>query len=147
MDEILTILEAVEKFDSGNRQASAVGQLVHGLNLSIFTTVLSVLQCKTFTDGFLKARWVFVKRIEDISLSQNQHRALSELRERLFAEFDIEDLILYGSIVWGEADEESDIDVLVVTPRPLTRSALRVWRAHRERPRLDPHHLHRCAAG
>jgi predicted nucleotidyltransferase len=64
-----------------------------------------------------------VKRIEDIDLAQNQYKALSELRERLFSEFEVEGLILYGSVVRGEADEESDIDLLIITPMPLTRPA------------------------
>lgn len=63
-----------------------------------------------------------MKRLDDITVGQNQWcEALDELRRKLCAEFEIETLVVFGSVVRGEADEESDIDLLVVTPRPLTR--------------------------
>ena len=64
-----------------------------------------------------------MKRFDNITLAPNQHQALGELRRRLFDEFDIEALILYGSVARGEADEESDLDLLIVTARPLMRPA------------------------
>ena len=54
-------------------------------------------------------------------LSKNQYKALEELRHRLFHMFDVESLILFGSAARGEADEESDCDLLVVTTNTLTR--------------------------
>jgi predicted nucleotidyltransferase len=62
-----------------------------------------------------------VKRLEDVSLTSDQHQALGELRRRLFAEFNVTNLVLFGSVARGEADEESDLDLLIVTARPLTR--------------------------
>jgi predicted nucleotidyltransferase len=62
-----------------------------------------------------------VKRLDDITLAPNQYQALDELRRRLFDEFDVEAMILYGSVARGEADEESDLDLLIVTAQPLTR--------------------------
>jgi predicted nucleotidyltransferase len=62
-----------------------------------------------------------VKRLDNITPSQYQ--ALGELRRRLFDEFDIEAVILYGSVARGEADEESDLDLLILTTDPLTRPA------------------------
>ena len=62
-----------------------------------------------------------MKRLEAIALTPNQYQALAQLRRRLFDEFDIESLILYGSVARGEADQESDLDLLIVTPDPLTR--------------------------
>jgi len=62
-----------------------------------------------------------VKGLDNIT--PNQYQALGELRRRLFDEFDIEALILYGSVTRGEADEESDLDLLIVTAQPLTRTA------------------------
>ena len=62
-----------------------------------------------------------MKHLNEIVLSQNQSQALTELQRRLVEAFDIEALRLYGSVARGEADEESDLDVLVVTSEPLPR--------------------------
>ena len=62
-----------------------------------------------------------VKHLNEIVLSPNQSQALTELQRRLAGTFDIETLMLYGSVARGEADEESDLDVLVVTSEPLPR--------------------------
>lgn len=62
-----------------------------------------------------------MKHLNEISLSQNQSQALTELQQRLAGTFDIETLVLYGSVARGEADEESDLDVLIVTAKPLPR--------------------------
>jgi predicted nucleotidyltransferase len=56
-------------------------------------------------------------------LPSNQHQALNELRGILSDEFAVQALVLYGSVARGEADEESDLDLLVVTDQPLTRVA------------------------
>lgn len=64
-----------------------------------------------------------VKRSDTITLTPNQAQVLDELRRRLFDEYDIEALVLYGSVARGEADEESDLDLLIVTAQPLTRFA------------------------
>lgn len=62
-----------------------------------------------------------MKQFEDIELTLVQSEALKELRQRLRSHFKIEALILFGSIVRGEADNESDIDLLVVTSEHLSR--------------------------
>ena len=64
-----------------------------------------------------------MKTFENVTLAPNQYQALGELRHRLFDEFDIEAVILYGSVARGEADEESDLDLFIVTARPLMRPA------------------------
>lgn len=64
-----------------------------------------------------------MKRLEDIHLTLVQHKALDELCSRLTIEFPVEEVILFGSVVRGEADEESDIDLLVVTSQALKRMA------------------------
>jgi predicted nucleotidyltransferase len=66
-----------------------------------------------------------VKQLDDAALTLNQLQALQELQKRLLDEFDIEALILYGSVARGEADEESDADLLVVTPQPLSSRSAR----------------------
>ncbi|MBI3756657.1 MAG: nucleotidyltransferase domain-containing protein [Deltaproteobacteria bacterium] len=45
--------------------------------------------------------------------------ALSQLKTKLTANYPVARLVLFGSIVRGETDEESDVDVLVLTSRPL----------------------------
>jgi predicted nucleotidyltransferase len=46
-------------------------------------------------------------------------KALAELKERLTALYPVVRLILFGSAARGEMDEESDVDVLVLTNKPL----------------------------
>lgn len=56
-----------------------------------------------------------------LPLTSNQLAALSEIRQSLLARFAVVRLVLYGSVVRGETDDESDIDLLVVTARALSR--------------------------
>jgi uncharacterized protein len=62
-----------------------------------------------------------VKSIDTITLTLNQREAISEIKQRLREKFDIKAFVLYGSVARGEADAESDADLLVVTSGPLTR--------------------------
>jgi predicted nucleotidyltransferase len=61
------------------------------------------------------------KGLKDVSLSPAQMVALDEIREELSRQVSISALKLFGSVVRGECDEESDIDVLVITNHALTR--------------------------
>ena len=63
-----------------------------------------------------------MKQLDELHLTQIQRRALMELKERLAGGFGVEDLVLYGSAARDEADAESDVDLLVLTPEPLSRS-------------------------
>ncbi|HOG47105.1 MAG TPA: nucleotidyltransferase domain-containing protein [Anaerolineae bacterium] len=56
-----------------------------------------------------------------LPLAPAELTALSEIRRRVRAQFAIVQFVLYGSAVRGEADAESDIDLLIVTARPLAR--------------------------
>ncbi len=58
-----------------------------------------------------------MKELEKIALTLSQRQALNELRRRLLEEFEIENLVLFGSVARGEAD----IDILVITRHPMTR--------------------------
>ncbi len=61
------------------------------------------------------------QRLDNITLNPSQRQALDELRRRLREEFEIENLVLFGSVARDEADEESDIDILVITRHAMTR--------------------------
>ena len=62
-----------------------------------------------------------MKQIGDITLSSQQTHALNNLQQKLKSQFEIEKLVLFGSVARGEADAESDIDILILTSTPFTR--------------------------
>ena len=64
-----------------------------------------------------------MKQLEHIRLTLRERQALTELRHRLYDQFHVAAVILYGSVARGEADEESDIDLLILTDEPLSRPA------------------------
>jgi len=58
------------------------------------------------------------------ALNHLQLKAMENFKERVKQKFDISSVIIFGSVARGEAEEDSDLDVLVVTKNQLT---------HRER--------------
>lgn len=60
------------------------------------------------------------QQLDDITLTASQRLALDTIRRRLHVEFRVETVILYGSVARGTADEESDVDLLVILPQPFT---------------------------
>lgn len=62
-----------------------------------------------------------MNRPKDSSLTRGQSEALKEIKRRLLERIEVKAFLLYGSAARGEADEESDLDLLVVTSVPLTR--------------------------
>ncbi len=64
-----------------------------------------------------------MRQLNDVPLTLSQREALAELRRRLSAAFEVEGIVLFGSAARGEADEESDLDLLILTKKPLTRPA------------------------
>jgi uncharacterized protein len=54
------------------------------------------------------------KILADLGLSPNLLAALKDVRDRLITQFDVNRLVLFGSVAWGRPDEESDADLLIV---------------------------------
>jgi predicted nucleotidyltransferase len=61
-------------------------------------------------------------------VSQN---LIDEVARRLAAEFNAEQVWLFGSHAWGVPDESSDLDLLVVVPKSDESPVRRAQRAHR----------------
>ena len=68
-----------------------------------------------------------MKSLSDLQLPQQLWKALQEARKRIAAEFAVDRIILFGSVVRREANEESDVDLLVV---------LKDFPTHQERDRI-----------
>jgi uncharacterized protein len=60
----------------------------------------------------------------------------SEIVRRLVAEFDPEQIYLFGSRAWGQPGPDSDYDLLVILSASNERPAQRAFRAHRCLSRL-----------
>ena len=58
--------------------------------------------------------------INDLALTEQQRLALRETKAELCALFPVEDVLLFGSYARGEAEEESDLDLFVLTSRPMS---------------------------
>ncbi|MBN1508044.1 MAG: nucleotidyltransferase domain-containing protein [Sedimentisphaerales bacterium] len=54
-------------------------------------------------------------------MAPEQRKALEEIKQRLLEKPEVKAIVLYGSYARGLGDDESDVDLLVVTNRPLTR--------------------------
>jgi predicted nucleotidyltransferase len=59
------------------------------------------------------------------------HDILHEITQRLVAEFQPEQIFLFGSHAWGKPDENSDIDLMVIVSQSDMRPVQRAIRAHR----------------
>ena len=64
-----------------------------------------------------------MEQLDHSILNDQQAQALRELKQELDHHFNVDSLVLFGSIVRGEADNESDIDLLVLTSRKLDRTS------------------------
>ena len=62
-----------------------------------------------------------MRQINELGMTKNQIQGLNELKQKLLKHFPVESLILYGSYACGEADSESDIDLLILTKETLSR--------------------------
>ncbi len=61
-----------------------------------------------------------MKTLADIPLKENDRRAIKQAVRVLLEKFPIEMVILFGSKARGDDDPESDIDLLLLTRRPLS---------------------------
>jgi predicted nucleotidyltransferase len=59
-----------------------------------------------------------MKTLHDLRLPKNISDALQTARNRISAEFAVDRLVLFGSVARGQADEESDVDLLIVLKDP-----------------------------
>jgi len=59
-----------------------------------------------------------MKALSDLQLPRQLWSALQETKRRISAEFAVDRIVLFGSVVRGEADEESDEDLLIVLKDP-----------------------------
>jgi predicted nucleotidyltransferase len=60
-----------------------------------------------------------MKTLHELLLLAPLHEAIQAVRDRITAECSVDRLMLFGSVVRGEADAESDADLLIVlTERP-----------------------------
>jgi uncharacterized protein len=62
-----------------------------------------------------------VKILSDLRLPQPLRDALQAVRERIAAEFAVNRIVLFGSVVRQESHEESDVDILIVLTEPPSR--------------------------
>jgi len=60
-----------------------------------------------------------MKTIENISLPQRDREAIEVAVKMLKSKYLIDRIVLFGSKARGDSDEHSDIDILVISSRPL----------------------------
>ena len=64
-----------------------------------------------------------MKDLAALRLDTKLRVALEAVRDRLTAQFEIDRVVLFGSVVWGKPDDESDVDVLIVLKHSLDLEA------------------------
>jgi len=62
---------------------------------------------------------------QQLNLTEAKRLALEEAQSQLHRDKNVEQVILFGSVVRGELDEESDIDLLDIVKNPINR-----WQRH-----------------
>ncbi len=72
-----------------------------------------------------------VTEIQETMMSRLTRDLTAEINRRLVAEFDPDQIILFGSHAWGVPGQDSDVDLLVIVPETDERPTARAVRAHR----------------
>jgi len=72
-----------------------------------------------------------VIEIQETKMSRLTPELTAEINRRLIAEFDPDQIILFGSHAWGMPGQDSDVDLLVVVSETDERPKARAVRAHR----------------
>ena len=57
-----------------------------------------------------------------LKAKDNEHLALAELKKRVKERMAVERVVVFGSVARGEATEESDLDVLILTEESISYS-------------------------
>ena len=60
-----------------------------------------------------------MRTLNDLSLKDNEREAIREATRMLKEKFPVKEVILFGSKARGDDDPESDIDLLLLTTRPI----------------------------
>ncbi len=60
-----------------------------------------------------------MRALADLQVTEPIRRALQVAHDRITAEFNVDRMMLFGSAVRGTADEESDVDLLIVLRQPV----------------------------
>ena len=68
----------------------------------------------------LPGKPVAVKTLDQITLDENDRRAIESAGQILKLRFPVDHVVLFGSKARGKDDEESDIDLLVLTKRRMS---------------------------
>jgi len=55
-----------------------------------------------------------IKNLRNLGLDARLRAALEVARDRLTSLFEVDRIVLFGSVAWGKPDEESDVDILIV---------------------------------
>ncbi|OGL42234.1 MAG: hypothetical protein A2161_06690 [Candidatus Schekmanbacteria bacterium RBG_13_48_7] len=63
-----------------------------------------------------------MNNLENVNLGIKQQEAIAKLRKKLLNILSITSIILFGSYCRNEEDDESDIDLLIITEQILNRS-------------------------
>jgi predicted nucleotidyltransferase len=69
-----------------------------------------------------------MRTLDDVALAPAERQAIEAAAAALRARFPVTDIVLFGSKARGDSDPESDIDLLVLTSRPLdAEEQRRIW--------------------